>query len=165
MNCKLWIMNCKQITVHYSARIMNCKLWIVNCKQITVHYSARIMNSELWTLIQLFSASFPYNNGSPRFEYFNKCYVTKNSNLWGNNLTHWRWHHQDARISISSSVKDARVKAWNSTEWNLLSIRGDIVYKETTSVTTPCPNRVYNNSCSFAELVSCGVNETLLSSA
>ena len=35
---------------------MNCKLWIVNCKQITVHYSARIMNSELWTLIQLHSA-------------------------------------------------------------------------------------------------------------
>ena len=35
---------------------MNCKLWIVNCKQITVHYSARIMNSELWTLIQLPSA-------------------------------------------------------------------------------------------------------------
>ena len=34
---------------------MNCKLWIVNCKQITVHYSARIMNSELWTLIQLHS--------------------------------------------------------------------------------------------------------------
>ena len=35
---------------------MNCKLWIVNCKLITVHYSARIMNSELWTLIQLHSA-------------------------------------------------------------------------------------------------------------
>ena len=38
---------------------MNCKLWIVNCKQITVHYSARIMNSELWTLIQLHSAWIP----------------------------------------------------------------------------------------------------------
>ena len=37
---------------------MNCKLWIVNCEQITVHYSARIMNSELWTLIQLHSAIF-----------------------------------------------------------------------------------------------------------
>ena len=36
---------------------MNCKLWIVNCKQITVLYSARIMNSELWTLIQLHSAT------------------------------------------------------------------------------------------------------------
>ena len=35
---------------------MNCKLWIVNCKQITVHYSARIMNSKLWTVIQLHSA-------------------------------------------------------------------------------------------------------------
>ena len=37
---------------------MNCKLWKVNCKQITVHYSARIMNNELWTLIQLHSADF-----------------------------------------------------------------------------------------------------------
>ena len=40
----------------YLDQIMNCKLWIVNCKRITVHYSARIMNSELWTLIQLYSA-------------------------------------------------------------------------------------------------------------
>ena len=32
---------------------MNCKLWIVNCKQITVHYSVRIMRSELWILIHL----------------------------------------------------------------------------------------------------------------